>query len=409
MIRSLARPYAIVGCILAVFGAVGSIVLRIVDPVPLLPGSFGFGGAALVGFELLGLSFASVGALLVVRRPGNAVGWCMVLIGDGYALGGLTAAITCSAVADGPAGAAAAAFAAWLTVLFTTIGGLVFGLGFIFPTGRGQTLAWDRMVRIGVVSWPLIIVIVFLIRPGPLHLYPTLDNPFGIGPDLRPILGPQVSEVLAATSAVFVPFLALSLALRYRMADVIGRQQLKWFVLAQLVAIGGVAVAAVGAVVSEQPPEAGLVMFGFAGALVPIAIGIAILRYHLYEIDRLISRSLAYALVTGVLATVFAVTAIGLSAVLGSLSAVLGSLAQGESLAVAASTLLVLALFGPLRRRAQSAVDRRFDRAGYDATMTVQSMTARLRDDVDIDRVKTDVLGVVDQTFHPAFAALWLR
>ena len=149
MIRSLARPYALVGCVVAVVGAVGSIVLRIVDPVPLLPGSFGFSGAALVGFELLGVSFASVGALLVIRRPGNAVGWCMVLIGDGYALGGLTAAITCSAAADGPAGAAAAAFAAWLTVLFTTIGGLVFGLGFIFPTGRGHTLAWDRMVRIG--------------------------------------------------------------------------------------------------------------------------------------------------------------------------------------------------------------------------------------------------------------------
>jgi hypothetical protein len=402
MIRSLARPYAIVGCILAVVGAVGSIVLRIVDPVPLLPGSFGFGGAALVGFELLGVSFASVGALLVLRRPGNAVGWCMVLIGDGYALGGLTAAITCSAVADGPAGAAAAAIAAWLTVLFTTIGGLVFGLGFIFPTGRGHTLAWDRMVRIGAISWPIIVVIVFLIRPGPLHLFPTLDNPFGFGPDLRPILGPQVSEVLAATSAAFVPFLGLSLALRYRMADVIGRQQLKWFVLAQLVAVGGVAVAAVGAVVSEQPPEAGLVMFGFAGALVPVAIGIAILRYRLYDIDRLISRSLGYAIVTGVLAAVFAVTAIGLSAALG-------TWAQAESLAVAASTLLVLALFGPLRRRAQAAVDRRFDRAGYDATMTVQSLTVRLRDDVDIDRVETDVLGVVDQTFHPAFAALWLR
>ena len=166
--------------------------------------------------------------------------------------------------------------------------------------------------------------------------------------------------------------------------------------------IAGVAVAAVGALVSEQPPEAGLVVFGFAGALVPVAIGIAILRHHLYDIDRLISRSLGYAIVTGVLAAVFAVTAIGLSTVLG-------SFAQGQSLAVAASTLLVLALFGPLRRRAQSAVDRRFDRAGYDATLTVQALTARLRADVDIDRVQADVLGVVDQTFHPTNASVWLR
>jgi hypothetical protein len=402
MTARLARPFAIVGCVLALVGAVGATVLRIVDPVPLLPGTFGFSGTALVGFELLGVTFASVGALLVVRRPGNAVGWCMVLIGDGYALGGFAAAITCSAVADGPAGAEAARFAAWLTVLFTTIGGLVFGLGFIFPTGRGHTRTWDRLIRLGAVTWPSMFAIFFLIRPGPLHLFPTLDNPFGFGPDLRPIFGPQVSQVIAAAAAGFVPFLGLSLASRYRMADAIGRQQLKWFVLAQMAAVLGVGVAALGAVVSEQPPETGLVMFGFTGALVPVAIGIAILRHGLYDIDRLISRTLGYGVITGVLAAVFAVTAIGLSAVLS-------SLAQGESLAVAASTLLVLGLFGPLRRRAQAAIDRRFDRARYDASLTVQALTARLRDDVDIDRVQTDVLGVVDQTFHPAFAGLWLR
>jgi len=402
MTRRLARPFAIVGCALALVGAVGATVLRIVDPVPLLPGTFGFGGTALVGFELLGVTYALVGALLVVRRPGNAVGWCMVLIGDGYALGGFSAAITCSAVADGPSAAAAASLAGWFTVLFTTIGGLVFALGFIFPTGRGHTPTWDRLIRLGAVTWPLLFAVFFLIRPGPLHLFPTLDNPFGFGPDLRPIFGPQVSQVIAVAAAAFVPFLGISLVSRYRMADPIGRQQLKWFVLALIVSIAGVAVAALGAVVSEQPPETGLVVFGFTGALVPVAIGIAILRHGLYDIDRLISRSLGYALVTGVLAAVFAVTAIGLSAVLG-------QLAQGESLAVAASTLLVLGLFGPLRRRAQAAIDRRFDRARYDASLTVQALTARLRDDVDIDRVQTDVLGVVEQTFHPTNAGMWLR
>jgi hypothetical protein len=168
------------------------------------------------------------------------------------------------------------------------------------------------------------------------------------------------------------------------------------------VAVGGIAAAALGAWINDEPPEAGLVVFGFAGALVPVAIGIAILRHGLYDIDRLISRSLGYALVTGTLAAVFAVTAVGLSALLA-------SLAQGQSLAVAASTLLVLALFGPLRRRAQSAIDRRFDRSGYDASRTVQALTERLREDVDIDRVEADILRVVDQTFHPANAAMWLR
>ncbi len=124
MIRRLARPYAIVGLFAALVGAVGAIALRILDPVPVIVTPFGFSDTALVGFEILGLAFAGVGGLLVARRPENAVGWCMVLIGDGYALAGLAAAATFSAVADGPAGAVAAGFAGWLTVLFTTIGGL---------------------------------------------------------------------------------------------------------------------------------------------------------------------------------------------------------------------------------------------------------------------------------------------
>ena len=400
--RRIATPYAIIGSVAAVAGVVGTIALRIVDPVPLPPGTFGFGVAALGGLELLGVTFALIGALLVVRVPGNAVGWCMVLIGDGYALGGLAAAITGSALADGPTSAATAALAGWLTVFFTTIGGLVFGLGFIFPTGRGHTPAWDRAVQVAAVLSPFLATFFFLIRPGPLHLFPMIDNPFGVGPDLRPLFGPEVSRNIAGGVGVVVPLLAWSLASRYRQADAIGRQQLKWFVLALLVTIGGVAVAALGALVSERPPEAGLAVFGYAGALVPVAIGIAILRYRLYDIDRLISRSVSYTLVTGVLAAVFAATAIGLSTLLG-------SLAQGQSLAVAASTLIVIGLFGPLRRRAQAVVDRRFDRSLYDASITVQAMSARLRDDVDLERVEADVLGVVDRTFHPAYAGLWLR
>jgi hypothetical protein len=348
------------------------------------------------------VTFAVVGALLVVRRPGNAVGWVMVLIGDGYALGGLGAAITASAVADGPGGATTAAVAAWFTVFVTTIGGLVFALGFIFPTGRGHSPAWDRAIRLTAVWFPVVSLFVFLIRPGPLHLFSTIDNPVGFGPDLRPFLGPNVSQAVAACSAVVVPVLAFSLVSRYRMADTVGRQQLKWFVLAIFVTIIGVGIAAVGAVLTNEPPEAGLVVFGFAGSLVPVAIGIAILRHGLYDIDRIVSRTIAYALITAVLAGVFGVAAL-------LLGVVLSSVGQGQTIAVAGSTLLVAALFGPLRRRAQAIVDRRFDRSRYDAALTVQGMTVRLRDDVDLDRVEADVLGVIDRTFHPESAAMWLR
>jgi hypothetical protein len=402
MRASLTRTFAILGWVTALAAAVGAIALRIVDPAPFIQTGFGFSEPALVGFEFLGLTFAGVGALLVVRRPRNAVGWFMVLIGDGYALAGLTAAATFSAVADGPAGAAAAGYFGWLTVVFTTLGGLVFGLGFIFPTGRGHTLMWDRFLQLAIFVTPVLFAVLFLIRPGALHVFPGIDNPFGIGPDLRPILGPDASSVIAGSSGFFFPFLAWSIVSRYRMSDDIGRRQLKWFILAMLVTLAAVGITAVSAMQTGRAPEIGLIVFGFAGALVPISIGIAILRYHLYDIDRIISRSLAYAIVTGVLAAVFAATAIGISTALG-------TMAEGQSLSVAGATLFVLALFGPLRRRAQSAIDRRFDRSNYDASMTVQALTERLRDDVDLERVEADVLGVLDRTFHPARAGMWLR
>ncbi|MEO6208195.1 MAG: hypothetical protein ABIP77_09610 [Candidatus Limnocylindrales bacterium] len=390
------------GSLAALVGAVGAITLRIVDPVPMIPDALGFSDLALVGFEFLGVTFAWVGALLVVRRPENAVGWLMVLIGASNALAGLTGGMTSSAVADGPAGMTIASLAAWLTNLFVMLGGLIIGLGFIFPTGRGHTPAWDRFVRFGAIALLWMLVILVLFRPGPLQVFSTIENPFGFGPDVRPLLGPQISTFVAASAVLLVPILVLSIVSRYQMSERVGRHQLKWFILAFLVAIGGFAAAGVGALINEEPPQAGLVVFGFAGALIPIAIGIAILRYHLYDIDRLIGRSLGYLVVTGVLAAVFATTAIGLSSVLG-------SFAEGDTLAAAASTLLVAALFGPLRRRAQSAVDRRFDRSHYDASLTVEALTVRLRDDVDLERVKTDVLGVLDRTFHPTASDLWLR
>jgi hypothetical protein len=402
MMRRLARPYAIAGLLAALAGAVGAIGLRVVDHVPVIRDTLGFGDPALVGFEFLGVTFVAVGALLVVRRPQNAVGWFMVLIGVGNALAGLTAAVTFSAIADGPAGAATAGLAGWLTNLFTMIGGLVIGLGFIFPTGRGHTRAWDRFIRIGAVALAWAIVVLVLIRPGPLQVFASIDNPFGFGPDVRSLVGPQISALVVASSVLVVPVLLLSIASRYRMSDRVGRQQLKWFVLALFVAIGGIGAASLGALISNAPPEAGLVVFGFAGALVPVAIGIAILRHQLYDIDRIISRTLSYAAITAVLAGAFGIAGL-------TLGILLGSFADGQTIAVAGSTLFVAALFGPVRGRARTVVDRRFDRSNYDASLTVQAMIARLRDDVDLVRVEADVRGVVDVTFHPTKVDVWIR
>ena len=138
------RLLAAVGFALTVGAALAAVALRIVDPAPVVPSTFGFADLSLVSFGVLGISFASVGALLMVRLPRNAVGWCMVVVGASYALAALAAAATFSAVAAGPSGTANAGLAAWSAVLFSMVGSIIFVLGFIFPTGRGPTPAWDR-------------------------------------------------------------------------------------------------------------------------------------------------------------------------------------------------------------------------------------------------------------------------
>lgn len=398
---TFSRAFAMACWGLAVFAAVGTIVVRLVSQAPFLPAAFGFDPGSMVAFIAMGLSWTSIGAILVARRPENLVGRLVILSGMGYALAMFFVALTFAFAVDRTAnGLRLAGLTGWATVLCTQSGALAFVIGFIFPTGRPQSPRWAWVVRL---LWLMIFIFsaIVLLQPGTLHLFPTLQNPFGIGPDLRG--GRAISPVITLFGWIIAPLLVISLATRYRSADRTERQQLKWLALALVASGVGLGLAIAGAESADRKPDGlGLTLYALAATAVPVAIGIAILRYHLYDIDRLISRSLSYGVVTGVLAAVFSATAIALSAVLG-------SFAQGQSLAVAASTLLVIALFGPLRRRAQAAVDRRFDRARYDAAVTVQALTGRLRDDVDIDRVQSDVLRVLDQTFHPTTAAVWLR
>jgi MFS family permease len=394
------RTFAILGVGLAIVGAVGTAIVQYSSSAPVV-GAFGFGEAAMVGYVIEGLTWASIGAVLVLRRPENAVGWLMVLVGVGYSLSQLTVSMTFAFAAERTAqGDRLAQVAGWVTVLLQLVAILQIAIGFLFPTGRAQSPGWGWFMRL-FWGMSILFVVISLTQPGSLQLIPDIDNPFGFGPDLRN--GRPIAPILALWTLIIFAGLGVSMVSRYRSAGHVERLQMKWFVLALSVSAVALGIATWESVFTNiQAGGTFLTAYVFAGALVPIAIGIAMLRHHLYDIDRLISRTLGYGIVTGLLAAVFAVTAIGLSALLG-------SLAQGESLAVAAATLLVVALFGPLRRRAQSVIDRRFDRARYDASLTVQSLTARLRDDVDIDRVQTHVLGVVDGTFHPSSTGMWLR
>jgi hypothetical protein len=238
-------------------------------------------------------------------------------------------------------------------------------------------------------------------QPGPLHLFPTLENPFGFGPDFR--AGQPVSPLVWVLSLFLGPLLSLSVATRYRMAGPTERQQLKWFGLALIFAVFAVGFSAYGAArTTGTPAEVGLAVYGFVAAGVPVAIAIAILRHHLYDIDRIFSRTIAYGLVTAILATVFG------GAIVVS-SAALASFAQGETIAVAASTLAAFAVFQPVLRIVRRQVDRRFNRARYDAEETVARFSDRLRAQVDLAHLSGDLDATIRDAIAPQSVGIWLR
>jgi hypothetical protein len=397
---TVARTFAVVGLGLAIAGAVGAVVIRYLAPAPFVTETFGYGGPSMVGYVIAGLTWASVGALLVARRPDNAVGWVMVPVGVGYVLSQVSVAVTFALAAQGtPQGAYLAQIAGWATLLLQLVTFFQVAIGFIFPSGRAQSPRWAGFMRI---FWALagVVVVISLTQPGPLQLIPTLENPFGFGPDLRGDW--QISPLVVALMAVIFATLLVSMVSRYRAADRVERQQLKWFVLALGLSIGlGVPVSA--AIGIDRPANPiGLTVFVFAGALVPVAIGIAILRYRLYEIDRIVSRTIAFGLVSAILAAVF-------GGVIVLLSAALSSFAQGETIAVAVSTLAAFAAFQPVLRRVRREVDRRFDRAGYDAERTIAKFSDRLRDEIDLAHLSSDLESTIREAIAPRSLGIWMR
>jgi hypothetical protein len=396
--------FAAVGWTLAAVGGIGGLAVQIVRPAPILPSAFGGGPIALVAVAALGITWATVGAVLVIRRPDNPVGRIMIVVGAGFAMSVLTLAVASVGVAEGTAaGREVASFAGAVTSLMTPIVVLVFYLPYIFPTGRGHTRRWDTVGRINLVIG-MVVGALLVLQPGDVHLIPGIHNPIGFGPDLRAVFGERVVAGAGIVSfAVFGPLAILSVASRYRMAGVIERQQVRWFILASAITAGSSVIMNLLAAITSGPPgEMPLVVFGVAGTTIPIAIGIAILRYHLFEIDRIISRTIGYALVTVLLFAVFG--AVDLALVSN-----VSPLVNNEGIAVAASTLLVAALFNPVRSRVQRAVDRRFHRARFNADRIVADFGTRLRDEIEIDRLRRDFLDVVDRSVEPTRAILWLR
>jgi hypothetical protein len=237
--------------------------------------------------------------------------------------------------------------------------------------------------------------------PGPIDGAPTILNPFGVTA-LEPWLDTFDSVATLIALPVFVGAFA-AVAVRFRRGTSVERQQIKWLLAVALVAAVAFPLTFIGGKLSTISIVPTLAMYVGFGALIalPLAIGIAILRYRLYEIDRLVSRTIGWAVVTGVLAVVFV-------ALVVTLEAVLAPLTKENTLAVAASTLIAFALFQPLRRRVQRTVDRRFDRARYDGQRTVDAFAGRLRTEVDLPTLREALAATADEAVRPSTAIVWL-
>jgi hypothetical protein len=243
------------------------------------------------------------------------------------------------------------------------------------------------------------------LEPGRLYSFPTVENPFGVGgPFGRIAAGAKELTDLAAMPVLLVSL--GSMVSRLRGARGRERLQLKWITYAAaLTAVSFALSFLAGSLTGDWAGLSDLFFLagvvGFAG--IPVAAAIAILKHRLYDIDRIINRTLVYATLTAVLASVYVGGVVTLQIVFRALTG------QGSQLAVVASTLAIAALFGPLRRRVQGFIDRRFYRKKYDAARTLEAFSARLRDDIDLQALGADLVGVVGETVQPAHARLWLR
>ena len=334
-----------------------------------------------LGFIPVTLSFALVGALIAVRA-GNRLGWLFLA---GATVTALSVAADTYAARAATAELPGAAWAGWvLTVSLGATAPFFFLTPLLFPDGRPPSPRWRPVVWVAVAAGLAEGVASAISDVNFSSNFPHLRDPVVL-------VAPLATVYNLATTVGPLVFLAgaVSMIVRFRRSGLEQRLQLKWFVYASAVAALVVFVAAFGG--NNPLPE-----FEITVPLIPAAVGIAIFKYRLYDIDRLISRTLGYVIVTGLLVGVYA-----------GLVILAGVLGFSTPPAVAVATLAAVALFSPLRRRVQRAVDKRFNRVRYDAELTVAAFATRLRDAVDLNTVRAELLGVVDSAVQPAHLSVW--
>ena len=371
------------------------------------------------------LAFPLVGALIASRRPRNPIGWICLAVGIFWMLNDMSSTYGVYGLVANPGSvplpAQVGSLGEWLWVPAVGLVGIYLLL--LFPDGkllsrRWRPLAWLSGAVIVLLSLSI------LLTPGPLADLGGVHNPLGL--EGRPWVADALKAgrlllLLLLPLLLLLCFLAsaLSLVLRYRRSGGEERQQIKWIAfaasflgLAYLAAtIGAVFVRDITLDVSGGAPIPLWLQLlqdavSLSGAGISIAIGFAVLKYHLYDIEVIINRTLVYGALTAMLALVYFGGVATTQTIFRTLT---GQHHHQPQLAIVVSTLVIAALFNPLRGRIQSFIDRRFYRRKYDAAKTLEAFSAKLRDETDLDALKDDLLGVVSDTMQPAHVSLWLR
>ena len=356
-------------------------------------------GLGAIGFAIAFLAFPLVGAMIVTRRPRNAIGWLFIVIGLGFALSDTTATYADYALFADPGSLPGGVWAAWVTSWMDPLGfASIMLLFLLFPDGALLSRRWRPVLWL-VLAFGIGALLWNAVKPGEIFADSLpVENPAGIG--WRDTYLGFLDQVIFLGFATCVVLSVAAAVIRFRRSQGIERDRMKWLAYAALVLVCSFVLAILFSTVSLNRIGDLAIGLGFAG--VPIAVGIGVLRYRLYDIDRVISRTLSFALITFTLAALY----VGL-VLLGQF--VFSSIAGGGGLVIAVSTLAVAALFLPLRSRVQRVVDRRFNRHRYDAQRTLDAFGARLREQVDLDELAAELRTVVSDSMQPTHASLWLR
>ena len=379
----------------------GLAILLVVTAITLRAANHGVHSELVPGVFFV-FGFGTVGALVASRRPTHPVGWLFLAVGLVSAVAVLSVEYGVRAIVTAPGSLPGGVWVTWVAywmwpVNFAALSFLVL----LFPSGRLPSPRWRPIAWLVGVFWGVVILFTMVGDEGDMKGI-GVANPVGFALPWWPVVIPMyVLAVVGLPAVVLAPFL------RLRRASGVERQQLKWPALVATVT-GLLGVLGMGSsIVPLQPvefvTEAALIL-ATAGILagLPVAVGIAILRYRLYDIDRIIGRVLVYGLLTAV---------VGLCYVAGSLVFVLvtGAGEDPPSWLIAGATLAAAAVFRPARHRIQAVVDRRFNRRRYDAAKTIEAFSARLREQIDLNTLSAQLVAVVDQTMEPTRVSLWLR